>query len=323
MVVRGVKDLLKAIEEKKGRLESLRPWPEEIDRNFNDWFRVELTYTSNAIEGNTLSRAETAMVVEKGLAVEGKTLAELQEAVNHAQAWDMVKKMAESNEKRVTENDILNIHNAGRYRTVAVRIAGSQVILPNPLKIPDLMKELVEWLDGAEISPVKLAADTHYKLVSVHPFVDGNGRTARLLMNLILMRAGYPPAVIRKEDRKKYIDSLEKAQLGGSRDDYYQLIFAAIERSLDDYLTVIEKKDTKASIESGGNLKIGQVSKLSSETPATIRYWTKQGLLKPAGYSPGGYYLYGREVLGLIKNIRRMQKEQRLSLKEIEKQIRS
>jgi len=331
MVMRGVKDLLKVIGEKKERLESLRPWPGEIDRNLNDWFRVELTYTSNAIEGNTLSRTETAMVVEKGLAVEGKTLTELQEAVNHAQAWDLVRNLTEEKTKPISENDILNIHqkilekiddsSAGRYRTVAVRIAGSRVVLPNPLKIPDLMKELVEWLSEVGVNPLKLAADAHYKLVSIHPFVDGNGRTARLLLNLILMRAGYPPAVIRKEDRNKYIDSLEKTQLGGSRDDYYQLIFTAIERSLDEYLTVIEKNETKASAKPEGKLKIGQVSQLSGETAATIRYWTKQGLLKPAGFSPGGYYLYNQEILELIKNIRQMQKEQRLSLEEIKKAI--
>ena len=150
------------------------------------------------------------------------------------------------------ERDILDIHkiiltkiddvNAGRYRTVPVRIAGSTVVMPNPIKVPDLMNEFIQWLHSPPRidHPIKISADAHYKLVSIHPFIDGNGRTARLLMNVILMQEGYPPALIRKEERKRYISAIEQYQLGGSSYDYYDIICNAVDRSLDIYLESLE-----------------------------------------------------------------------------------
>lgn len=238
-------DKLVQLTKKKQQLDSYRPLPQELVKNLEDWYRVELTYTSNAIEGNTLSRQETAMVVEKGITVEGKTVKEHLEAINHALAFDFIKSLV-SKTHVVTEREILDIHrliltkiddhNAGKYRTVPVRIAGSTVILPNAAKVPDLMQRFGQWLQKREGPPVTHAAYAHFKLVSIHPFVDGNGRTARLLMNLLLMREGYPPAIIGKEDRRRYIDAIEKAQLGGNLDDYLTLIYEAVETSLDIYL---------------------------------------------------------------------------------------
>ena len=191
-------NILQQLTEKKKKLDSFRPFPVELVKNLDEWYKIELTYTSNAIEGNTLTRQETAMVVEKGLTVEGKTLNEHLEAVNHAKAVNFVRELAENKKtkKEITENDILDIHRiilsginnayAGRYRDVAVRIAGSTAVLPNPAKVPELMEDFVKWLRGGEREhSVKISADAHFKLVSIHPFVDGNGRTARLLMNLI------------------------------------------------------------------------------------------------------------------------------------------
>lgn len=129
----------------------------------------------------------------------------------------------------------------GRYRNVAVRLRGSETILPNALKVPELMDEFIAWLqcDNSD-HPIKIAADAHFKLVSIHPFVDGNGRTARLLMNLLLMQAGYPPAIVRKEDRNAYITSLEKGQTKDDLTDYYDLMLEATDRSLDIYLEAVE-----------------------------------------------------------------------------------
>jgi len=238
---------LNLITNKKGELDKLRPLPPELVKNLEDWFRVELTYSSNAIEGNTLSRAETALVIEKGITVDGKTLNEHLEAINHAQALSYIKTLETEKRKDLKEADIMDIHriilsriddsNAGRYRTVPVRIAGSTAIMPNPVKVPELMNEFINWLNAQNSDNVaKIAAEAHYKLVSIHPFVDGNGRTARLLMNLLLMQEGYPPAIIRKEDRRIYINAIEKAQLGGADQDYYNLIYNSIIRSFDIYL---------------------------------------------------------------------------------------
>lgn len=234
---------------KKEKLDTLRPLPKDLIQNLIAWFRVELTYSSNALEGNTLTRQETALVIEKGITIGGKKLQEHLEATNHAKAFDWVMQCVQSNPASITEKDILTIHdivltgiddhNAGHYRAIAVRISGSMTILPNYAKVPDLMAEYVAWLNGADLHPVELAAQAHYKLVTIHPFVDGNGRTARLLMNLILMMHGYPPAVISVDDRLIYLRALEKAQTGGSQDDYLQLIARAVEHSLDIYLDAL------------------------------------------------------------------------------------
>ena len=315
---------------KKNLLDKYRPLDAALVRNLDDWFRIELTYTSNAIEGNTLSRRETALVVEKGLTVGGKYLIEHLEAANHAHALDWVKNKITHNPQQISEKDILLIHdmilkgidtgNAGQYRKVAVRISGSTVVLPNPLKVPDLMSDFTDYLNGVlDIHPIELAAEAHYRLVTIHPFVDGNGRTARLLMNMILLMQGYPPAIIRKQDRLAYIGSLEKAQLGGSKSDYFKIITNAVDRSLDIYI-----KSIKGDIENQDNqsalLKIGDLCKEVGENSSTIRHWTKEGILEVSDITKSGYQLYSRDMIDRIKYINLL-KEQRFTLKEIKEKL--
>ena len=319
------------IEAKRQRLSVHQPFSVDLTTNLREWFKIELTYTSNAIEGNTLSRAETALVVEKGLTVEGKTLQEHIEAINHAEAYDWVMQKITMNKQDVTESMILDLHQlilqkinvtiAGRYRTVPVRIAGSTVVMPNAMKVPELMSEFISWLHQNDGHPLTLAVDAHLKLVSIHPFVDGNGRTARLLMNLLLMQTGYPPAIIRKEDRKQYITSIEKAQLGGSPADYYALIYEALDRSLDIYLDALEDKEQAEIITKKPLLKIGELAQLSHEAVPTIRHWTKEGLLIVAEYTPSGYQLYNQDAVITVRKIRKLQNEKRLTLREIKKEL--
>ncbi len=318
--------------QKKEKLDGFRPLSPALVKNLEQWFLVELTYTSNAIEGNTLTRKETAMVVEKGITVGGKSLTEHLEATNHAKALQNIVKLAESKTNGLSENDILTIHgtilrgidneNAGRYRNIPVRISGSDIIFPNALKVPELMTDFVGWLATiADLHPVELAAEAHYTLVTIHPFVDGNGRTARLLMNLILLQQGYPPALIQKRDRLKYISSLEQAQLGGSKDDFYKIIMNAVNTSLDIYLNAATGKDAKDIVQSQGKLlKIGQIAKESGESTATIRFWTKKELLEIADITEAGYQLYGRDMLERIHLIRELQ-EQRFTLEEIKSKL--
>ncbi|MCP5464963.1 MAG: Fic family protein [Deltaproteobacteria bacterium] len=315
--------------DKKNKLDQQRPLAVELVKNLEDWFRVELTYTSNAIEGNTLTRQETALVVEKGLTVGGKTLQEHLEATNHAKAFDWLIGFIKNEDAEVTQKQILEIHkiilhgideqNAGFYRSVPVRISGSRVILPNPLKVPKLMEEFSDWLSSTRMTIVKRAALAHYKLVSIHPFIDGNGRTARLLMNLILMQKGYPPAIIRKRDRLTYIKSLEEAQLGGSLEKYYKVIYAAIDRSLDIYLDAVSGKIAKAEPKQE-LLKIGQVAKQTKESVSTIRHWTQMGLIAATNTTDSGYLLYALETLETIRKIKAL-KQQRLSLQEIKEEL--
>lgn len=324
---------LVSLGEKKDRLDGYRPLSSDLVKNLEAWFKIELTYTSNAIEGNTLSRAETALVVEKGLTVDGKTLQEHLEAINHAEAVGWIVRLARLKRREITQRHVLDLHrmilqkidgaNAGRYRTVSVRIAGSTVTLPNAAKVPSLMAEFIDWLHTVKNNELIVAAEAHFRLVSIHPFVDGNGRTARLLMNLLLMQAGYPPAIIRKEDRKHYIGSIEAGQLGKSLGDHYDLIFASVDRSLDIYLDAIEQKKEVAKITDKPLLKIGELAKLTGETVPTIRYWTSTGLLAIAGHSPGGYQLYSQDQAGRIKKIRQLQNQERLTISEIKKRLLS
>jgi len=325
-----MQNILKVIQEKKARLDAQRPLPADMQRNFLEWFRIELTYTSNAIEGNTLSRAQTALVVEKGITVEGKSITEHLEAINHAKAFEYIQSLESQEIANITERTILDIHsiilhgidpsNAGRYRTVPVRIAGSTVILPNPLKVPNLMNDYIAWLHKQKRSAVDLAAEAHIRLVSIHPFTDGNGRTARLLMNLMLMQNGYPPAIIRKEDRNTYINSIEKGQLTSDFSDYYPFIFRAVERSLDIYLEALEG-DKKPKATPTKLLRIGELARLTNESVPTIRYWTREGLLTIRDKTQSGYQLYGNESIDRVKEIRNLQSKKRLTIKEIKQQL--
>jgi len=239
--------LLKKITEKKQKFDALKPFHRDLEKNLHDWTRIALTYSSNAIEGNTLSHQETAQIIEKNITIGGKSIIEHLEATNHAHAIDIVTKMAkEKTRKELVVENVLDIHrcllkkiddaNAGAFRQCSVRIMGSTVPRPNYLKVPELMSEFMTWLTTAEGHVAKIAADAHLKFVYIHPFVDGNGRTARLLMNLILLQDGYPLTIIEKEKRIEYINAIEKALLHKELDDYYRVIFEAIEKSLDIYL---------------------------------------------------------------------------------------
>lgn len=311
--------------QKYKQLQRLRPLSPVLVRNLAEWFRVELTYSSNAIEGNTLTRAETAVVIERGLTVGGKSLKEHLEATNHAAALDIVNKLAAKKPSALRESHLLSLHalilkgiddtSTGHYRSVPVRISGSAVVLPNPRKMPELMEDFCAWLAAKNhLHPIAFAAETHYRLVTIHPFIDGNGRTARLLMNLLLMMQGYPPAIIRPRDRLAYINALETAQLGGAKTAYERLIMQAVSRSLDIYLNAA--KGNAAKPQEDKLLKIGQMAKLCGETVPTLRFWTKEGLIHVAETTPSGYQLYAPETKNRIRTIQHL-KKQRLTLREI------
>ena len=323
---------LSKLTKKKALLDSFRPLREALVRNLEDWFRVELTYTSNALEGNTLTRRETALVVEKGLTVGGKLLSEHLEATNHAKALNWVTGQVHRTPDCLTENDLLHMHSiilkgiddahAGHYRHVPVRIAGSPVVLPNARKVPDLMTAFMEWMHTAKhLHPVELATEAHYQLLTIHPFVDGNGRTARLLMNLLLLMAGYPPAIIRKRERLAYISSPENAQMGGSKEDFHRLITNAVDRSLKLYLKAAHGENWGETVEPT-LLKIGELAKKTGETNSTLRYWTKEGLLKVAEITPSGYQMYAMEMVEKVGKIQELKKD-RYTLKEIARELRA
>lgn len=243
------KHVWKRIKEKKKRLDSLRPFPKIILSKLQEYFTVEMTYNSNAIEGNTLSLAETRAVLEDGVTIGGKSMREHLEVTNHKKAIDSVDSLIRK--KKIEEKDILEINaiildriipnEAGFYRHSGVLIRGSHFIPPSAAKVPKLMKEFIELLNVKPDNPVEHSAKVHFEFVHIHPFVDGNGREARLLMNLILMRFGFPPCYILNAERKKYIDSLEQSHKG-KFESFFNIVAKSVERSLDLYLAMLDKK---------------------------------------------------------------------------------
>lgn len=228
-------------------------------------------------------------------------------------------------------NEILKIQNlilkgidddqAGQFRNVPVRVSGSTAIFPNPRKVPDLMDTFCEWLKTKpRLHPVELAAEAHYRLVTIHPFVDGNGRAARILMNLVLMMLGFPPAIIRKRDRLAYITALETAQTGGTKDAYLKLIAKAVERSLDIYLKAVSGESDSNELDSDVLLKIGELAKKVGVPNSTIRHWTKEGLLEVAETTPSGYQMYHSDMVARIETIEKL-KAERLTLNEIKDRL--
>lgn len=238
--------ILKRIESKKKRLQTLRPLPQAALKRLKSELSIEWTYNSNAIEGNTLSLQETRMVLEQGITIKGKNLREHFEAKNHEKAIHLVEALAKQ-KYSLREQDIFSIHSlvlqniesefAGRYRNGQVRILGANFVPPNYLKVSALMKELVKSTNHNpdQIELVELISRFHHKFVWIHPFFDGNGRTARLLMNLLFMKHGYPPAIILKNNRKQYYRSLNLAN-NGDYNPFILLVAQALERSLDLYL---------------------------------------------------------------------------------------
>lgn len=203
------------------KLLAMRPLAPETLKSLRDYYRVGLTFSSNALEGNSLTESETKVVIEDGLTIEGKPLRDVYEAVGHAKAYDYLFQLATN--KTLEEKDILELHrlfyqqidpeHAGKYRQVPVFISGSKYLVTPPQNVRAEMKKFVNWFNKQEtkLHPVEFAALTHKKFVFIHPFIDGNGRLSRLLMNLAFIRNEYSIAIIPAVLRHEYIASLEKA----------------------------------------------------------------------------------------------------------------
>lgn len=331
---------LKRLTEKKEQLDKLRPLPKELEQSLDDWLRVELTYSSNAIEGNTLTRIETAEVIERGTAaiISGKSLKDQLEAINHAKAIEFIKTLARilKSHQYITEEKIKAIHKiiltgindewAGKYRETEVFIRGYNVDLPQPHIVPYMMTELVQWLQGIQEHAVQVAGDIHYKFVTIHPFIDGNGRTGRLLMNLVLLIHGYPMAIIPNEERTQYLNALNMAQTKGNLQPFYTIVETAVERMLDAYINAALGKPVLSSLiptspKNNKLLRIGELAKETGETLHTIRHWTEKGLLEVAEHTSAGYQLYDRSMVERAKEIRRLQRTERLSIDEIRNKL--
>ena len=237
--------LAERIKRKKAQLDTYRPLPTDTVQRLNEDLRVFLTYHSNAIEGNSLTLQETQMVINYGITIHGHPLREYLEASNHAEAYSYVTRLVEKSE-RITRDTILTLHSLvmdkilaskGSFRTVPVYIRGSNMTPPPADQVERLMREWLAWINGAglEYDPVIRAAIAHHGFEAVHGFEDGNGRVGRLLLNLMLMQEGYPPALLLNDWRTRYIHGLMTANTG-SYGPLLNLIGQSVEGGLDLYL---------------------------------------------------------------------------------------
>lgn len=236
------------ISAKKRKLDSLRPLPEETVKSIREKLLLDWTYNSNAIEGNTLTLFETKVVLE-GITVGGKTLREHLEVVNHREAILYIEDIVQNNEK-LTEWQIRNIHQlvlkgindkyAGVYRDKNVYISGATYTPPDFNNLLEQMKKFVAWYENEsdKLHPIVRASIVHADFVNIHPFIDGNGRTARLLLNMELMKSGYPPIVIKKENRMEYYSILDKT-CNKNYEEFIAMVAKEVENSLDIYLNIL------------------------------------------------------------------------------------
>ncbi|MFY7741226.1 MAG: Fic family protein [Flavobacterium sp.] len=234
-------------------LNQSRPLPAIALHKIKESLTIEWTYNSNSIEGNTLTLRETQMVLLEGITVKGKSLREHFEAKNHEKAIDYLYSLVNEN-YTLRSIDILSLHElvlrmiedefAGRIRNGGVRITGANFVPPNANKVSDLLDELIDFVNSnpVDLNDIELATVFHHKLVWIHPFFDGNGRTVRLAMNLLLMRKGFPPAIILKNDRKKYYEALNQAN-SGNYQKLMLLMSQALERTLNIYISSLPDND--------------------------------------------------------------------------------
>lgn len=239
--------ILDRLTEKAGRLRALAPLPEAFASSLEHKLRIELTHGSTAIEGNTLTLRETQLLIDEGITPQGaKQLREIHETINHHRAvlrlQELVKNGRPCDEAGIGELHRLIMTNidderAGSYRRDRVMVTGAPMQPIRPEKVPEEMRELSSWISSSAMHPVLLAGEAHYRFVKVHPFYDGNGRTARLLLNWILLSNQYPLTVIPAEARSRYITSIDEVDRGQPL-AFFQLLCECVENSLDQYLAV-------------------------------------------------------------------------------------
>jgi Fic family protein len=222
----------------------------------DEHFTLKYTYESNKIEGNTLTLSETMMIVKEGITISGKSINEHLEAINHSEAIELLFDFVQ-NKVHFSESLVLQFHAlilrginrslAGKYRNVNVRILGAEHIPPEPYLVPKMMEDYFIFYQSAfkKIHPVLLAAQMHERLVTIHPFIDGNGRTARLVMNLILAMHGYPLAILKgdQNSRLAYFKALENVQVNGNPESFYELIIEALTHTLEEHIHLLQPFD--------------------------------------------------------------------------------
>lgn len=236
------------VDELKKQIDEKRPLTEHQSKLLREHYRIGLTYSSNAIEGNTLTEVETKIVIEEGLTIGGKPVRDHQEAIGHSHAYDFLYELVDKD--GVSEEDILKFHRlfyetvdadqAGKYRSEPVLVTGIDIEFPKPQEVSQLMKELANELPelNKKHHPVEFAAIAHNKLVTVHPFIDGNGRAARLMMNLILMQKGYVITIVPPVYRTDYLQCAYEGNKGNHM-PFIQFLSCCVYESEKEYVKLL------------------------------------------------------------------------------------
>lgn len=279
-------ELYNRILQKKKQLEALRPFPKTALERLRGHFRILFTYNSNAIEGNTLTLSETKLVVQEGITIGGKSLREHNEAINHQKAIEFIEQIV-SEKKQITEELICQIHGIilnsieeeekGIYRKRKVWVEGASFFPAKPDMIPNLMKNFFVWLqtNPEKLNEIEQAALAHERFVFIHPFIDGNGRVGRLLTSLMLMQKGFPPLIILKIERQKYIRTLEAVH-NGNYIPFVNFMGRCLERSLAMYLDALQTKTT----ENEEYISLQEATKYCNYSQEYLSLMARKGLLE-------------------------------------------
>lgn len=247
-----LENLLQKADSYKQKISSARPLAEEELKSLNDYFRIGFTYSSNALEGNTLTISETKILLEDGITVGGRPLKDCYEAVGHGCAYDYMLELARQPDMCITEDTIKKLHRlfyqkvdidqAGQYRSIQVYISGTYYVPPSPDEVPRLMQHLADQIHSSRttLHPIELASMAHKRLVDIHPFSDGNGRTARLLMNLILVNAGYGVVSIPPVLRNDYINALSSSRHRNDMEPFSRLVAECVIETERDYCRLLK-----------------------------------------------------------------------------------
>jgi len=266
---------------KKLELDGYRPLSDDVVRKLREAMEIEYTYNSNAIEGNMLTKRETQLVIREGITIGGRSVRDHLEAQNHPKAIHYIEGFKD---RDFAEQDILKVHgilfsgvlqNTGSYRISQVYVEGSDFLPPPAFEVQGLVEKLLDWVrrNPEELRPVEVAAVFHYRFVSIHPFDDGNGRVARLLMNLFLIKHRYPFTVIRNYDRRRYYNTLKKAD---DRDlkPFVDFVARCVEESIDLFLRAVKSSD-----ESSRFLSLGEAAKLVPYSQEYLSLLARRGRL--------------------------------------------
>ena len=295
--------IAKRIEEKLRKLNSLRPLPKSAVKKLQEQLQIEMTYNSNAIEGNSLTLKETFLVINEGITVKGKPLKDHLEAKDHHIALRYLYDLVEKGKRyTISERLIRTLHQlimqktdkewAGVYRNSNVIIGGADHVPPDALEVSQKMREFIDWIkkNKNKLHIIELSALLHHKLVHIHPFFDGNGRTSRIIMNLILMQNGFPLVIILKNDRKKYYSTLDQADKQNYK-PFVLFIAQAVERSLNlcfKILTPITKKSEEY-------LSLSELAKQTSYSAKYLNLLVRQGKLE--AHKEGRIWFTSKEAI--------------------------